>query len=84
MIPSTNCIRDNFPAWTQGQCRAYRHGIMAVEEGNEIENDPGLSRFFYYGAADALGEEAEAQDWFGIIAGDWRITAKWWETETEE
>lgn len=78
MIPTVDQVRDTFPDWTQGQCRAYRRGIHAArnDDISLLQKPP----HYYYGAADELGEDAEREDWFEWIE-DWRIQGQWWESD---
>lgn len=87
MIPS-RAIQENFPHWTLGQCRAYRAGASAHDRGYDVpegfthqdedEDDEDLTLFWLRGFADAMGEDAEGEDWFEEIS-DWTIATRWWE-----
>lgn len=81
-------IATQFPQWTLGQCRAYRAGARAgireagIKEGFEYDpDDPDseedLTRYFFRGYADAMGPDAEGEDWFEEIS-DWTIAYRWW------
>lgn len=80
-----NKIRDTFPDWTGRQCQEYIHGIDSFEGGLELDDDMMLdenedllfSPHFLYGYADAMGREAEAEDWFRHI-DQWVIQPRWW------
>lgn len=86
---STRTISNQFPKWSLVECRAYRAGCLAGIRGTPIRDgfdyDPtdddledDLTLFFFRGYADAIGEDAEGEDWFDEIAG-WRIAERWWE-----
>ena len=74
MIPTVSQVRDAFPDWTQGQCRSYRQGIAAARR-EEVEEE--RSNHYYYGAADEVGEAAEAEEWFDQVA-NWPVRFQWW------
>lgn len=87
---STRTIATNFPDWTIGQCKAYRAGALAclrcvsLSDGfayeapdDDLEEDD-LTVFFLRGYADAMGEDAEAEEWWDQIR-DWTIATRWWQ-----
>lgn len=69
-------VRDTFPDWTGRQCSEYTAGVKGFSLGVEIEGDE-YPVYFLYGYADAMGREAEGEDWFSRI-DDWAIQYRWW------
>lgn len=75
-------VRDNFRDWTLGQVMAYCCGIRHFDDElpptSAAEDLDDLEEYYLRGYADAMGDEAEGEEWFEKIE-DWRIEYRWWE-----
>lgn len=80
-------IRDTFTHWTADQCRAYYLGVVCVLEdpypGNGFQPYENRSVFFLRGMADAMGEDAIAEDWWIGEITRWTIRECWWNQDDE-
>lgn len=89
MSLTLNNVVRNFPDWNFEQCNAYKAGALAglrkapIREGFEYDpqdadQEEDLTLHFFYGYADAFGEEVDREEWYEEIV-DWRIVYRWWE-----